>query len=59
MLRTNIFGKRSRRQKPVRNRRISVCTVIPAKAGIQYAGLGNLALDWIPAFAGMTVNAGL
>jgi len=41
------------------SREIKVCIVIPAKAGIQYAGLGNLALDRIPAFAGMTVNAGL
>jgi len=31
-------------------------TVIPAKAGIQYAGLGYFAPDWIPAFAGMTVQ---
>jgi len=30
-------------------------TVIPAKAGIQYAGIGYFAPDWIPAFAGMTM----
>jgi len=30
--------------------------VIPAKAGIQYAGLACLAPDWIPAFAGMTMQ---
>jgi len=36
-----------------------VFSVIPAKAGIQYAGLACLAPDWIPAFAGMTVNFGL
>jgi len=32
-------------------------SVIPAKAGIQYAGLACLAMDWIPAFAGMTARA--
>jgi len=32
-----------------------VFAVIPAKAGIQYAGLAGLAPDWIPAFAGMTM----
>jgi len=30
--------------------------VIPAKAGIQYAGLACFAADWIPAFAGMTAQ---
>jgi len=29
--------------------------VIPADAGIQYAGLAGLAPDGIPAFAGMTM----
>jgi len=33
-----------------------VSSVIPAKAGIQYAGLACLAPDWIPAFAGMTMQ---
>jgi len=32
-----------------------VFAVIPAKGGIQYAGLACLAPDWIPAFAGMTM----
>jgi len=31
-----------------------VFSVIPAKGGIQYAGLACLAPDWIPPFAGMT-----
>jgi len=31
-------------------------TVIPAKAGIQYARIGYFAPDWIPAFAGMTMQ---
>jgi len=31
-------------------------TVIPAQAGIQYAGIGHFAPDWIPAFAGMTMR---
>jgi len=58
----DVFGSVSvdddRRQSAAR--KIGVCAiipafiVIPAKAGIQYAGLGYLAPDWIPAFAGMT-----
>ena len=31
-------------------------TVIPAKAGIQYRQDSHVLRDWIPAFAGMTVN---
>jgi len=33
--------------------------VIPAQAGNQYAGYAVLASYWIPAFAGMTEDAGM
>jgi hypothetical protein len=34
-------------------------SVIPAKAGIQAASEPVTTADWIPAFAGMTMKAGM